>query len=83
MQTVIKFMKQTSSFHTWKGMQAQAIKNILIKKRQACFKQADIWTLLKKTSEKTTSPKKTLKPYTTTTFDTADLPAEDVSDGWH
>jgi hypothetical protein len=54
MQTVIKFMKQTSSFHTRKVMQAQALQNILIKKRQACFKQADIWTLFKKTSEKTT-----------------------------
>ena len=55
MQTVTKFMKQTSSFHTRKVKQAQVLKNILIKKRQACFKLADIWTLLKKMSEKTTT----------------------------
>jgi len=33
-------------------LQTHALQNIIIRKRQTCFKQADVWTLLKRTPEK-------------------------------
>jgi hypothetical protein len=79
-------MKQTSSLHTQKVTQAQALKNTLIKNRQACFKQGDMWALLRKHQKKLQqSSKKILQHYNTYTFDTADLQVEgnDVSAEWH
>jgi len=49
----MKFMEHKPSFIPHKVLQAQVLQNILIKKRQPCFKQAGIGTLLKRTPEKT------------------------------
>jgi len=49
----MEFMEQTPNFIAHEVLQAHVLQSILIKKRQPCFKQAGIGTLLKRTPEKT------------------------------
>jgi hypothetical protein len=62
-------------------MQDHALQNVLIKKKQTCFKQANIRTLFKRASEKAARiSRENLATPTTSTFDIADLPEEEVDD---
>jgi hypothetical protein len=54
---------------------------MLIKKKQTCFKQADIRKLFKRASEKAARvSKENFATPTTSTSDIADLPEEEVDD---
>jgi hypothetical protein len=76
-QVLIKFMKQSPNFSAQEVMQAHALQNILIMKKQICFKQADIRTLFKRALEKAARiSKENLATPTTSTADIADLPEE-------
>jgi hypothetical protein len=80
-QGLIKFMEQSPNFSLQEFMQAQAVQNVMIKKKQTCFKQADIRTLFKRASEKAARiSRENLTTPTTSTSDIADLPEEEVDD---
>jgi hypothetical protein len=80
-QGLIKFMEQSPNFSAQEVVQAHALRNVLIKKKQICFKQADIRTLFKRVSEKAARiSKENLATPTTSTSDIADLPEEEVDD---
>lgn len=62
------------SFSEQEIMQAHALHNTIIRKRQTCFKQADIWTQLKRTPEKTAKIFKENLPFPPTlTLEPTDL----------
>jgi allophanate hydrolase subunit 1 len=80
-QVLIKFMEQSPIFSAQEVVQAHALQNVLIKKKQTRFKQADIQTLLKRASEKAARiSKENIAIPTTSTSDIADLPEEEVDD---